>query len=155
MDYNAVAIVAMMIPIVAIILIFGTIMLRVWAEYRNKREMFQMYHAERLAAIEKGIDLPPLPPEFFTNHRRGLAAPAYHLRSGLVLLLIGAALCVALYTSAGPDNAWWGLLPAAVGAGNLLFYALAGRKLEAQDGGSDHGPSAGASDRTGDSSSRR
>lgn len=140
MDYAAVPIVAMMIPIIAIILIFGTIMLRVWAEYRNKREMFQMYHVERLAAIEKGIELPPLPPEFLGSQRRGLFDPAHYLRNGLVLLLIGGALCVALYASAGPENAWWGLLPAAVGAANVLFYGIAGRKLAAQEDRSDGGP---------------
>ncbi len=146
MDYSAVSIVAMMIPIISIILIFGTIMLRLWVEYRNKRELFQLYHAERLAAIEKGIELPPLPPGYLVGQRSGLPTPAHYLRNGLVLLLIGGALCVALYASAGPENAWWGLLPAAVGAANLLFYALTGRKLPRQPGGSEGGPSAGAGD---------
>jgi len=37
-----------------------------WLDFRKKRELFQLHHAERMAAIEKGIDLPasndPRPP---------------------------------------------------------------------------------------------
>ena len=51
-------------------------------------------------------------------------------RRGLVLLLLGIALVIALYMSpsAGPRVAFWGLIPAAFGLGNLIFYYIVGRK---------------------------
>jgi hypothetical protein len=123
--------IAVFIPIVAIVMGIGIGMLKLALDYRNRREMFQLHHAERLAAIEKGVELAPLPPEFFQSYRRALPGAASSLRSGLMWLLIGGALFVALYEAVGPDQAWWGLLPAAVGAANLLFYFIAGRKLAA------------------------
>ncbi|HTW38689.1 MAG TPA: DUF6249 domain-containing protein [Steroidobacteraceae bacterium] len=122
-------VIAVLIPIIAIIggCVFAA--LRVALDYRNRRELFQLHHAERLAAIEKGVELPPLPPEFLQGYRRVVRGPAYYLRSGLFWLLLGGALFVALYEAVGPDQAWWGLLPAAIGAANLLFYFIAGRKL--------------------------
>jgi hypothetical protein len=73
--------------------------------------------------------VPPLPPELFRvpGARR---APSDYLRRGLVMLLVGIAIFIALYMSpgAGARAAFWGLVPAALGLGNLIFYVLAGRK---------------------------
>jgi hypothetical protein len=130
---------ALMIPIVAIVMGIGFAMMALWLNYRGKRELFQLYHAQRMAAIEKGIDLPPPPAEIF----EGLKPPAFptssvpaaqasmlaHLKRGLSLMLVGTVIFVALWFTAGYDVAWWGLIPAAVGLADLLFYFLAGRKL--------------------------
>ena len=121
-----------MIPIVAIVMGIGIGMLRLWLDYRNKRDLLQMHHAERMAAIEKGIELPPLPPQFFQDYPRGVGDPTRNLRNGLILLFIGGAIFAALYTDDGLEAAWWGLVPAAIGAALLLYYALVGRKLGAQ-----------------------
>jgi hypothetical protein len=130
----AVEIVAVMIPVIAIVMGIGIGMLALTLNYRRKREIFQLYHAQRMAAIEKGVDLPPLPPELFDGFQRASGPPQYvHLRRGFMLVFLGAVLFVALYASAGPENAWWGLIPAAVGLADLLFYFLAGRKLAARD----------------------
>ncbi|HUN76288.1 MAG TPA: DUF6249 domain-containing protein [Steroidobacteraceae bacterium] len=131
MPENAVAIIGVMIPIVVVVMLVGIGMLKLALDYRNRREMFQLHHAERLAAIEKGVEIAPLPPEFFKSYRRPLPGPAVSLRNGLLWLFVGGALFVALYEAVGSDQAWWGLLPAAVGVANLLFYLIAGRKLEA------------------------
>jgi hypothetical protein len=119
-------VIAVMIPIVAIVMGIGIGMLSLLLDYRKKREMFAMHHQERMAAIDKGMEVPPLPPEFFQDARRR-RAPSDHLRRGLVLLFVGAAITVALYVQA--RNAYlWGLVPAAVGVAQLLFYFLEGRK---------------------------
>jgi hypothetical protein len=80
MDHNhsLVAILSMVIPIVAIIMGVGIGMLSLLLQFRRKRDMFQLYHAERMAAIEKGIELPPLPPEFFQDTGRTAPAPVRH-----------------------------------------------------------------------------
>ena len=65
---------ALLIPIVAIIGGVASGMFATYHRMRRERELPQLYHAERMAAIEKGVELPPLPPELFhdpDNHRSG------------------------------------------------------------------------------------
>jgi len=123
---------AISIPIVAIVMGFGMGMLGLWFDYRKKREIFELHHKERMAAIEKGMEVPPLPPELFRDPRRR-REPADYLRRGLVLLLVGIAIVIALLVTpgAGPQAAFWGLLPAAVGLAQLIFYFVERRRLRA------------------------
>jgi hypothetical protein len=117
--------IALLIPIIAIVMGIGVGMLSIFLDYRKKREMFAMHHQERMAAIEKGMDVPPLPPEFFQEGRRCRSRThGDFLRRGLVLLFVGAAVCAALYNSQH-DAYLWGLVPAAVGLAQLLYYYLA------------------------------
>ena len=51
-------VIAVMIPIVAIIMGVGIGMLSLFLDYRKKRDMFAMHHKERLTAIEKGMEVP-------------------------------------------------------------------------------------------------
>jgi hypothetical protein len=84
--------------------------------------MFQLHHAERMAAIEKGIDLPPLPPEFFQD-RKQPPTPYKYLRRGLMWLLIGIAVTTALWATHDNDY-WWGFVPVAVGLANLITFLV-------------------------------
>jgi hypothetical protein len=113
------------VPIVAIVMGVGIGMLGMWLDYRKKREIFQLHHSERMAAIEKGVDVPPLPPEFFADYRRRPRTPSDYLRRGLVWLLLGVALTIALFESRDFELSWtWGLLPIAVGTAYLIFYGF-------------------------------
>ncbi len=145
--------IALMIPIVAIIMGIAFAMLALWLNYRRKRELFQLYHAQRMAAIEKGVELPPLPGEIFeglrppslTARTRAAAEPSIlgHLRRGLTLLFVGIIIFVALIFTAGLDVAWWGLIPSAIGVADLLFYFVTAHKLNAgatQQGNQPEGP---------------
>jgi hypothetical protein len=117
--------IAVFIPIVAIVMGIGIGMLSIYFDYRKKQDMFALHHKERMAAIEKGMDVPPMPPEFFRDGRN--CRPRTHadfLRRGLVLLFVGAAISVALYNTQR-DAYLWGLVPAAVGIAQLLYYYLA------------------------------
>jgi hypothetical protein len=150
---DPVAILGVMIPIVAIVLGLGLGMLKLWLDYRKKREILQAHHAERMAAIEKGIDLPPLPPQFYGSAAsappdlpleqfKGRHIGLQYLRSGLMWLLIGIAISVALYAEHdhdAHDAAWWGAVPAAYGLSRLLFYFIANRMNAAADARSDQG----------------
>jgi hypothetical protein len=127
MDTPLVAILPFMIPIVAIVLGIGIGMLSLVLDYRKKRDMYDMHHKERMAAIEKGMEVPPLPPEFFQNGHRRPRTPADNLRRGLVLLLLGVAITIALYSTFN-HHYLWGLIPAAVGIANLLTYWIESRK---------------------------
>jgi len=92
---DVVAIIGVLVPIVAIVMGIGIAMLGLWFDFRKKREMFQLHHAERMAAIEKGIDVPPLPPEFFRDFKKRNVSPTVYLRRGLMWLLIGLAVTAA------------------------------------------------------------
>jgi hypothetical protein len=120
-------VIAVMIPIVAIIMGIGIGMLSLFLDYRKKQDMFALHHKERLAAIDKGMEVPPLPPEFFQENRRRVRVVSDYLRRGLVLVLVGTALTVALYDSERRDYLW-GLLPVAMGVANLIFYWFESRK---------------------------
>jgi hypothetical protein len=124
---DPVAILGVLIPIVAIVMGLSVGMLVLWLDFRKKREMFQLHHAERMAAIEKGIEIPPLPPEFFSDFKRRDRNPNTQFRRGVVWLLVGLALMVAMH---GQDDRhfWWGLIPVAVGLANLLSYAVERRR---------------------------
>ena len=129
MDRQLVAsILSLSIPIIAIVLGIGIGMLSLVLDYRKRRDMFAMHHKERMAAIDKGMEVPPLPPEFFQeNRRRGTSTPGDYLRRGLLLLMVGLAITVALYRM-NNDLFLWGLVPTAVGVAYLLFYWFEVRK---------------------------
>jgi len=83
---------------------------------------------ERMAAIEKGIALPDLA-KVDTKaavHEHGDGS----LRTGLILLFTGIGLTVALYVNAGENGAVWGAFVGFIGLGYLVYWLIAGRKLE-------------------------
>ena len=117
-------IVALIFPIVAVIMGIGVVMIRAWLDYRRRRELFQLHHAERMSAIEKGLDVPALPPEFFREHHT-LPRGAYLYR-GLVWLFVGVGLGIAILLSS--QNGWgaaWSFVPIGVGVANILYYFFA------------------------------
>ena len=120
------SILGIMIPIIAIVLGIGLAIVSVFLNYRRRKDMFALYHQERMAAIDKGVELPPLPDSFFGDERPRSARR--FLRSGLVLLFIGLAVMAALYFGHNPDSALWGLIPVGIGLANLIYYFTEGKK---------------------------
>lgn len=84
------------IPVVAIAMGIGIGMRAIVVYYRKRKEMFALFHQEPMAAIEKGIELPLLPAEFFAEDGKVRSSHA-RLLSGLVWLFIGLSLMIALY----------------------------------------------------------
>jgi hypothetical protein len=89
-----------------------------------------LVHRERMAAIEKGLDLPAMT----GSESEGSAAPEHvALASGLVLLLGGVGFFAAFIMIPTPDGsadglhhfASLGLIPAFAGTGLLLFSWMA------------------------------
>ena len=119
---------SMFIPIVAIIMGIGLVMFSIYVDFQRKREILNAVHRERMAAIEKGIELPPLPPEIFKPRDRGRGrGPARTLERGLLLIFAGIAIGVALWRT-GKDAAWWGLVPVGLG----LAYVISSRFRSAE-----------------------
>lgn len=115
-----------MIPIVAIVMGVGIGMLALWVDYRKKRDIFELHHKERMLAIERGMEVPPLPEALLAPDQRENAknvVPGDYLRRGLLWLLVGLALSAALAGNAGFNTATWGLIPIAVGLAYLIYYA--------------------------------
>ncbi len=120
-------VVAVFIPIVAIIMSLSIPIVYAIVDYRRRRDIIEAHHKERLAAIERGMDLPPLPESFYQSMKP--ARRASYLLPGLVWLFIGAGLYVALDAVAGGSVARFGLIPAGVGLALLIYHFIEGRKL--------------------------
>jgi hypothetical protein len=115
-EHDMTEVLAVMIPIIAIVMGIGLGMLALYFKHRQR----DMIHRERLAALEKGIEPPPLPEAFLEEKR--LVTPGTYLLKGLVWLFIGLGLVLALArTDHGPDKTW-GLLPAGIGLAYLVFF---------------------------------
>ena len=119
----------LMIPIIAIILGIGAGIVSLFLNYKRRKDMFALYHQERMAAIEKGVELPPLPDSLFGEDRP--RSPRRFLRSGLILLFIGLAIIAALYFGQSEwgnrHSALWGLIPVGIGLANLIYYFTEGK----------------------------
>jgi len=125
--------IGVLIPIVAIV--FGTsiALLSVLLDYKKKRSIFELHHRERLASIEKGMEVPPLPPELFQSAReRRVVTAGDYLRRGLVWTFLGGAVIGAMALE-HTDGGYYGLIPMAIGVANLLYYAVHARAANAPD----------------------
>jgi hypothetical protein len=108
-----------------------------YAGYREwlRHQRRTLIHRERLAAIEKGVELPPLEQE---QRRSSWNVQRTLLLAGLVWLSLGACVFITLSAViASPANAklevppgvqWIGLGLAAIGVSHLLVYAAGKRK---------------------------
>ena len=120
---------ALMIPIIAIIMGIGLGMLAIYLGYRKRKEVFALYHQERMAAIEKGIDCPPWPDRLLADDDAPSSpSPRRHLLKGLVWLFIGLGAAVAVYATFDFNHALFGLTPAGIGLAHLIYYLVEGRK---------------------------
>ncbi len=117
------AVLGVMIPIVAIIFGVGIGVVWVIAAHRQRMQRADFRHRERLAAIDKGLELPPDPMDADPN---ATVRRPRHLLRGLVLLLVGLALTAALGQT-GAEGYLFGLIPAAAGLGYLIYYLVEGR----------------------------
>lgn len=114
----------MAIGLVSILMVFGCPTLIVIGALLFRYRSVQLRHRERLAAMEKGVDLTTLAlsdPFHIQNYR------AYLLR-GLLWLLAGVAITICLAVLMPPlfdgprATALLGLIPVSVGLAYLIFY---------------------------------
>jgi hypothetical protein len=120
-------VVAVFIPIVAIIMSLSIPIVLAIVDYRRKRDIVEANHKERMAAIERGMELPALPESFYQSIKP--ARRSSYLLPGLVWLFVGLGIFVALGAIAGADVRMLGLIPAGVGLALLIYHFVEGRKL--------------------------
>lgn len=114
------AIVAVFIPIVAVIAVFAVIIVKVI--YDGKRK--ELEHRERLLAMEKGIELPQPPPP---AEKR---LTYMNLRNwGIVLTALGLILFLGISLEGGVRHGPWGLIPFAIGVGLLISAGLEAKEV--------------------------
>jgi hypothetical protein len=99
--------------------------------HRTRRELIERYHTERMAAIERGMDLPPWNPGLLESQSR--RRPRTSLLPGLIWFFIGIALLFFFVDMSSHDihaPRYIGLIPTAVGLAYLVYYFVEGRELE-------------------------
>lgn len=114
--------IAVLIPIAGIVFGIGIAAVAIVTSHREKVKRAELRHRERLAAMEKGIEMPP---EIVEKDDAG--RPRFLLQ-GLIWLGVGIGIFFALGELAGDDVGMLGLIPAAVGIATLIYYAVEGRK---------------------------
>jgi hypothetical protein len=108
-------------------------MLAIWSEHKRKTQLLEQNHRERMHAIEKGLELPPLPANLVgTTNGPSTASAAKSVRSGVMLLLIGIVLFFAITMVGAEEAALFGLIPAAIGVANLVYAAIQWEKEKTQ-----------------------
>jgi hypothetical protein len=117
------------IPIIAIV---GGITVAVVRSIGQQR-IIEMAQRERIAAIERGVDLSKLPPlpnvgnnddvssMYLSPHEYSRRRSQNLMIGGVITLFVGIGVMFFLRVVAGNDDAWGvGIVPAAVGIGLLL-----------------------------------
>jgi hypothetical protein len=117
---------AVFIPITAIVMSLLIPIVYTITDYRRRRDVVEAHHRERLAAIERGMDIPPLPESFYNPLQR--TRRPRHLLTGMIWFFIGIALFISLGAVAGEEVRFFGLIPAGVGLAFLIYYAIEGRR---------------------------
>ena len=59
-----------MIPLLAIFMSLLIPIVYAIVDYRRRRDVVEAHHKERLAAIERGMDIPALPESFYNPYQR-------------------------------------------------------------------------------------
>jgi hypothetical protein len=132
---------ALTIPIIGIIGLCTLPIVVFVLRYLRRRRLFELYHEERMAAIEKGVDVPPLPEALLVESgRRKPLRPGETLLKGLVWLFVGVGVVLVLQAES-PRHLSIGLIPVGVGLAYLIYYWVEGRKIPAIIQGTPTDPS--------------
>jgi len=108
---------ALSIPIVYIVL-----------RYRGTRRAMDLLHTERMAAIERGMEL-PLPASDLLGDQSSIGKPRTALLPGLMWLFVGLAIVGARFSAELESPPLFvGLVPVGIGLAYLLYYYLEERK---------------------------
>jgi hypothetical protein len=116
------------IGMVAVIMTLSIPIVYIVTRARRIQKAMDLVHAQRMAAIERGMELPPASLDFGLDQgRRG--KPRTALLPGLMWLFVGLAIFTA---SMMPDYdgppVFIGLIPVGIGLAYLIYYFVEERK---------------------------
>ena len=118
-----------LVPIVAITFGISFVPAVIWIilSYRKRRRFMDLHHTERMAAIERGMDIPPLPIELIDG--KSARGRRSSLLPGLVWFFIGLALLIGRITD-GDIPMIGALIPLGIGLAYLVYYLVEGKTVE-------------------------
>jgi len=96
---------------------------------RSRRiKAMELVHAQRMAAIERGMEVPPASLDFGSD-QKSPGRPRTALLPGLMWLFVGIAITAASFTvhNEGPPM-FVGLIPMGIGLAYLIYYFVEERK---------------------------
>jgi hypothetical protein len=105
---------------------FGVIMfMGIRAQIRAR----ELLHAERQAALEKGLPLPEEPPAPTTPAGSSAKKPPAHaLKMGIFWLFLGLGIILSLRIADPGSGRWaWGIIVVAVGLADLVYWFVRGK----------------------------
>ena len=123
-DSHGIEVLALLIPILSVTMSLSALVLWILVWHRRKVHELDCRHKERMAAIEKGLELPP---ESLPQPAKMPSRPRYLLR-GLIWLGVGLAFTFGVHDRFGFQVGGFGWIAVAVGAAYLIFYFVEGRK---------------------------
>ncbi|WP_129776358.1 DUF6249 domain-containing protein [Peristeroidobacter soli] len=97
--------------------------------YRKRKRLMELSHAERMAAIERGMEVPPLPLELIDGQSRRRRSS---LLPGLVWFFVGLAMVAGSMSIGDELPVVFGLVPLGIGLAYLIYYGVEGRHVEAR-----------------------
>ena len=140
-DSNQVPVLAMLIPLVSVTVSVGALIVWIVVWYRRRMREVDCRHQERMAAIEKGLELPPEP----VSPPPQMPPRSRYLLRGLIWLGVGLAITLGVHDWLRDQMGGAGWIAVAVGAAYLIFYVVEGLrpsvpKREEPASGGDPGP---------------
>jgi hypothetical protein len=121
--------VPLLVPIFSTAIVFSIPIIWIVLNYRKRRRLMELYHAERMAAIERGMELPPLPLDLIDSRSKRRRTS---LLPGLVWFFIGLAVFAGWLITGFDDDlpVIGGLIPLGIGLAYLIYYGVEGRHTE-------------------------
>jgi hypothetical protein len=126
---NTIQAMALLIPILSVTVSLAALIVWIVVWYRRRMHEADCRHKERMAAIEKGLELPPesLPqPQQMPRSR--------YLLRGLIWLGVGLAVTFGGHDWLRAPMGGSGWIAVAVGVAYLIFYFVEGRTASAPKG---------------------
>ncbi len=115
---------ALLIPILSVTVSLAALIVWIVVSYRRRMHEVDCRHQERMAAIEKGLELPP---ESLPQPEQMRPRSRYLLR-GLIWLGVGLAITFGGHDWLRAPLGGSGWIAVAVGAAYLIFYLVEGRR---------------------------
>ncbi len=113
------------LPWVAIIAVAGGLLIGpiiIFIVFSSIQRRQELWHETARVALEKGQPLPPMPADVAPPPAE--TQPPNDIRTGMVLIAVGAGLYLFLGTLFGPGFGYVGAIPGFIGAALLLFGLL-------------------------------
>jgi hypothetical protein len=118
----------LLFSILAVTVSLGALIVWIVVWHRRRVHEADCRHKERMAAIEKGLDLLPES----APQREQMPVRSRTLLRGLIWLGVGLAITFGAHDLSRPSLNGFGWIPIAVGAAYLIFYFVEGRNTSSK-----------------------